>query len=159
MRRGGAGTGIATGRAACSPPVRSAPGPREVGDARAVPPPPPLLDGPCRPALGRRGRRAARASFAVRRTRAQEGVLAETVPAGELPDGPPREAARLVVCVLPPAHGREAHPDLGRELLLAHAQALSQETDAPCVVIHLHVSSDVGEGHSDAIDSPTGTLT
>src|SRR5207245_1016705 len=134
-------------------------GRRGGGRWAGVPPGTRRLDWPGRPALGRRGRRAARASFAVRRTRASQGILAETMPAGEPLDGPPRERARLVVCVLPPAHGREAHPDLRREPLLAHAQALSHGTDSPRLIIHRHAPSDVGEGRGDAVDSPPGTLT
>src|SRR5438309_3412206 len=119
-------------------PARSATSPREAASSAGVSPRPPLLDRPWRPALARRGRRAARASFGFGQIRALQEVFAETTPTGKLLHGPPRQRARLTVCVLPPVHGREAHPDLRGELLLAHAQPPSQGTDVPRVVVHLH---------------------
>src|SRR5438132_112276 len=101
--------------------------------------------------------RRERASFGVDRIRALQEAFTETTPTRKLLHGPPRQRARLAVCVLPPAHGREAHPDRRRELLLAHAKALSQGTDVPHDVIHFTFPSDVGEVHGDAVGFPPGT--
>src|SRR5438132_6181054 len=100
----------------------------------------------CDGGRARRPRRSAASypSDGSRRERASFGSAgsepckksSQTTPTRKLLHGPPRQRARLAVCVLPPAHGREAHPDRRRELLLAHAQVLSQGTDVPRDVIH-----------------------